>query len=53
MTAQTYNAEVKLLAWPYGAIFFGLVIPGVMESGGRALESRTRPNTLSVGASLI
>jgi len=30
MTAQTYNAAVKRLSWPYGAIFFGLVIPGVL-----------------------
>ena len=53
MTAQTYNAAVKRLSWPYGAIFFGLVIPDVMERGSRAFESRIRPTTLSIGASLI
>jgi hypothetical protein len=30
MTAQTYSAAVKRLSWPYGAIFFGVVIPGVL-----------------------
>jgi hypothetical protein len=53
MTAQTCNAAVKRLSWPYGAIFFGLVIPGVMERGSRALESWIRPTALSIGASLI
>ena len=30
MTAQGYNAAVKRLSWPYGGIFFGVVIPGVL-----------------------
>ncbi len=30
MTAQAYSAAIKRLSWPYGGIFFGVAIPGVI-----------------------
>ena len=38
MTAQAYSAALKRLSWPYGAIFFGVVIPGVI--GALCLSDR-------------
>jgi hypothetical protein len=30
MTANEYRSNIKRLSWPYGAILFGLMIPGTL-----------------------